>query len=463
MIILGVLISILLLGSVSHAGLIQGQVNQNGTLWIVSYQTPSGNQYPQPFDAIHANNLSLSIYSPLTTVQTAVIHVESKQQGNTTEYENQTFTVLPRTVQTVNLRIPQSGQQQTITITYDNTSVTYFIQTYAPAAFPFGNNPLALLALIGILMLAFTGLNIGLTKAAIARAKYFPPISQRVWIAIVILTGLILYSIYEGYYYDLTGSDWAIWLIPLWFFNFLMILGAWKGKDQKELYLHIRGNQGNDIETGMYVIRTAPLTEHEKGKYAGVNHSGKEYLDDRSYIDFFKRLMGLHVPIIMDSPEQPDNLSNPQVKNTSKHALWKMKDRPSKEHPFSEAYLLDPIGKPPSLSKLDGETITKGNGKTRTRHYLALVSHLNGVHMKEAENFLSGYITASESGKKIHDLNKRLAENESELNVKAYNFQKEIITHTIDRLNMESVFDSPPEIAKQEPPKPAEKKEGEKA
>jgi hypothetical protein len=436
------LISITIATGTAQGHLVQGQVNQNGTLWFISYQTPSGTQYPSPFDSFHANNLTLTVYSPLTSVQTAHIAV-SGTQGNTTRWLNQTLTVMPHQVQSFALGIPAVQGQQLVSIEWENNTVSYYISTFQPVQFPFGNNPLGLLALIGVIMLIFTALNIGATKALIERAKYFPAISQRVWIGIFVLTGLILYSIYTGYYYDLTGQDWAIWLIPLWFFNLLMILGSWKGKEQNELYIHVRRTAGSDVETGLYAVKTAPMTEEEKGKYPNVNHSGKEYLDNRSYADFVKRLFGKHVPIIMDTEESPDNMRNVKVESIGKKALWKMKDKPSKNHPFSEAYLIDPENKPPSIERVQGETVIRF-GKEHTKKYQALISRLNGVHMRQAEEFLAGYIAASDAGTKIHDLNQKLAKNQSELNIKAYDFQTETITHLIDSIGMHSAHPKAP-------------------
>ena len=128
--ILGIsLVLITLMGTgIASANLVQGQVNPNGTLWIISYQTPTGTEYPQPFNNFHANNLSLLIYSPLAGVSNASITVKSfNPTTNTTEYENQSFTVMPRKVQTFDLLIPPSTMKQEISITYDNNTVVYYV------------------------------------------------------------------------------------------------------------------------------------------------------------------------------------------------------------------------------------------------------------------------------------------------------------------------------------------------
>ena len=450
--ILGIsLVLITLMGTgIASANLVQGQVNPNGTLWIISYQTPTGTEYPQPFNNFHANNLSLLIYSPLAVVSNASITVKSfNPTTNTTEYENQSFTVMPRKVQTFDLLIPPSTMKQEISITYDNNTVVYYIQTFQPVQFPFGNSPLGLLALVGILMLTFTALNIGLTQIILNKAKYFPKLSQRAWIGLIVITGLIIYNIATQYYYDLTGEDWAIWLIPLWFFNLLMILSAWKGKDQDELYIHIRESKGKDLETGIYAIKTAPMNAKEESKYNDLIQSGKEYIDNRSYTDFIRRLAGKHIIITMDTPENPDQMQNPRserirkITNEEKEEKirekkpWKMIDRPNKERPFSEAYLLDPKSEPPKIQKIPIPEKPMQEGEKRSRWHrerkaYALQTHLNGKHMQEAEYFLSNYITASESGKEIHRLNKELATNQSELNTKAYKFQHEVIDYIFD-------------------------------
>ena len=114
--------------------LVQGQSLQNGTLFIVSYNTPAGQEYPQPFQPIHANNLTLEVYSPLTTVQTAHIHIKSYiKSENETRYLNQTFTILPRQLIQINVLLPKSSHWQEITLTWDNVSVVYMIHTYVPA------------------------------------------------------------------------------------------------------------------------------------------------------------------------------------------------------------------------------------------------------------------------------------------------------------------------------------------
>lgn len=433
---------LIVLPAIATAGLVQGQSLPNGTLFITSYQTPLGTQYPQPFDSFHANNLSLTVYSPFNTTQTANIHVKSQTLIGTTKndtqkfltvYENQTFTIEPRRLQQIDLLIPKNTQKQTVTMTWDNVSVTYYIQTYQPAVFPFGNNPLGLLALVGILMLAFTGINIGITKVILQRAKYFPKLSQRAWLGLIVLSGIIIYGIIDSYYYDLTGQDWAVWLIPLWFFNLLMVLNAWSDGTEETLLLHIHETRGHDLETGLYSIRTAKLTEKETGKQPKENQEKieEEYIDNRSYVDFVKRLFNRHIPILMEASEHPDEMENVEARKPlpeRRKKPWKMVDRKGKEHPFSKAYLIDPLSMPPIITEIETPTQKlRKDGTPKTKKSPVLLSHLNGKHMKEAEYFLSNYVTASESGKEIHRLSLDLATNQAELNTKAYAFQKELI------------------------------------
>ncbi len=54
MIILGGILTLLIVPGIAAGALVQGQTLQNGTLWITTYQTPTGTQYPQPFDSFHA-------------------------------------------------------------------------------------------------------------------------------------------------------------------------------------------------------------------------------------------------------------------------------------------------------------------------------------------------------------------------------------------------------------------------
>ena len=441
-IILGGILTLLIVPGIAAGALVQGQTLQNGTLWITTYQTPTGTQYPQPFDSFHANNLVIEIYSPLTNVQNASITVKSyTASDNLTEYENQSFIILPRQVQSISVEIPKSPNWQLISLTWDNDTVSYYVQTYSPAQFPFGNSILGMLALIGIVMLAFTALNIALTKGILNKTKYFPKLSQRAWLALIILTGIVIYTITTEYYYSLTGQDWEIWLIPLWFFNFLMILSAWTDNSELTLFLHIHETQGHDLETGLYVVRTAKMSEKELSKYHLPNPAEEEYIDSRSYVDFAKRLIGHRIPILMDSAEHPDQMHNVQSKEPStkrKRKPWAMRDRKGKEHPFSKAYLIDPKSPSPQITTISEPRGKNRKGEEKSRTLTVLQSHLNGKHMIEAEYFLSDYTTASESGKEIHRLSLDLANNQSQLNTKAYGFQKELIDQLFKIQDMRS-------------------------
>ena len=397
-----------------------------------------------------------------------------------TEYENQSFFIKPRTVETLNLKIPFSSEKQKISLTYDNNTVVYYIQTYKPVNFPFGNNPLGLLAFVGIIMLMFTAINIGISKAIINKAKYFPKMSQRIWIAMIIMTGIIIYNIVTQYYYDLTGYDWGIYLIPLFIFDLLLILNSWQGKDQEELLIHIHETSGKDIETGIYAIHTAQMSVKELAKYPIEFPSGKEFIDPTSYKDFLGRLINRRIPINMDMAENPDNIEKLHSGKITKKGkkMWKLKDRINKEHPFSEGYFIDPLGEKPAIVKKELPTGEKAkklfrkndlpegeNSETQPKEKYkkawVFETRLNGHHMREAEKFLSDYIAVSESGKKIHELSGELAKNTAELNTKAYNWQSEIVKYIFDISNKSSEFQNINPEAPKENKEKIDKKEGE--
>lgn len=408
---------------------IQGQTTSNGTLYIVSYNTPTGYQYPEPFQSIHANSFVIITYNPnkQTTTQIIIKSIQGSGNKTVTRYENTTITMNNRQVQAFTVQLPQLTGKQEISMTLQNSTTIYYVQTYTPIQFPFGNNPLGLLALVGIIMLLFSAINAGASAWIINKAKHFPKLTIRGWLLILFITGIIIYTIITNYYYDLTGQDWMEWLIPLYIINLISILNAYPNKDQEELLIHIHETQDKDLRTGLFILHTAPLTEEEKRNYAHIpNLNGKEYIDPSSYKDFFLRLVGKRIPINMDSPEEYDKINNPTRQGIKKLSRWTMKDRTSKNHPFAEAYLLSPKQPAPEIIKIAKDKETK----TRKATYLQL--HLDGKHMQEAEFFLANYITASESGKEIHRLSKALAQTKAELNTKAYQFQQEIIEHIFE-------------------------------
>ena len=436
--------------AITPDNLVQGNVNPNGILWIVSYSTPQGSHYLQPFQSIHANNLSLTVYSPLSSSITNNITVLSfipqtiTHNGTTTtqitnpEYLNQSITVNPRTVMTLDLKIPQTPGKREISITWDNTTVSYFIQTYKAAIMPFSDNPIALIGIIGIVMLIFTGISLGITKTIINKAKYFPPISQRIWGLLIMITLIGTYEIITTYYYDMTGTNWGLIFIPLFLFDLLEVLSVYPSKTELDAMIQIRDTQGKYIETGIYSIRVSNLDESDKKKYSKIgNLWGKEYIEERSYIDFLKRLIGIRTPMRMEVPENPDLLENvkslkPDKKEGRKHGPWKMKDRASKEHPFSEAVLINPQKEPPTLKYIEIETgKSDKEGKAKTKKTLILDSSLDGKHMKEAVIFLTDYIAASEAGFVIHGLMKENAMLKATIESKAYRFRQEMVKDII--------------------------------
>ncbi len=148
-----------------------------------------------------------------------------------------------------------------------------------------------------------------------------------------------------------------------------------------------------------------------------------------------------------------------------------MKDRANKDHPFDEATLLDPLKPQPTIERITmatGQKARKIKKKMeadgtpvelpdKVKKTLVMRARLNGKHMKEAEYFLSDYVTASESGKRIHELSKELANSQASLNTKAYLFQKELIDSMYEVLAKKKRYDGLDTLTNKE--KDNEKKE----
>lgn len=263
------------------------------------------------------------------------------------------------------------------------------------------------------------------------------------------------YEIITTYYYDMTGQNWALIFIPLFLFDLLEVLSVYPSKTELDELIQIRDTSANEIETGLYSIRTATMSESEKTRYNQIeNQWGKEYIEERSYKDFVKRLFNIRIPIRMEVPEQPDKLENVkslkpgkvqyQGKRLIKHPFtefiiysekgkqkkrkyWTMKDRPSKEHPFTEAVLINPLKPPPALTYIEVPTGKKDKeGLPKTRKVMILNSFMDGRHMQEATDFISQYVGSSEAGFVIHRLTKQNALLKAEMSQKGYNIRDEI-------------------------------------
>ena len=99
----------------------------------------------------------------------------------------------------------------------------------------------------------------------------------------------------------------------------------------------------------------------------------------------------------------------------------------SKEHPFTEAVLINPLKPPPALTYIEVPTGKKDKeGLPKTRKVMILNSFMDGRHMQEATDFISQYIASSEAGFVIHRLTKQNALLKAEMSQKGYNIRDEI-------------------------------------
>ena len=422
-----------------NAQLLNGYITLSGDLWIMSYSTPLNSSiYPQENSQIDANTVCIDIYNPHLSGNTSLtLQIEQwslNSQGNKTDVimQNDTITTPYRAFSQQSFNLPNSPTTTFITIEIQGSGFTgthkSFVQPYIP--FYQAGALIFLLFLFSILAI-ITVISIGITKIVIARAKYFPPLTQRHWLLLLIGMGMTIYQLANVFYENLSGVSWLIYLIPYWFFIQLTILSLWKDESEKELLIHISKNtDNNDIKSKLYLIRTAS---------SNSDQFEKQHIKDRSYIDFLKRIFGIERAIIYNGTqediEKMPNMSQEDIKKfvsaQGKQPKWKFKDKTKhRDHVFDAGYILDPNKPEPAIQVVK-------NGKFRKKEYFEMGT--SGHHMKHNYHFLTEWQTTATTGEKLEQLTKSNAELIALTHIKGTQFEQNTLLELLTKIAEETI------------------------
>ena len=206
----------------NNAQLLSGYITLSGDLWILSYSTPLNSSiYPQENSQIDANAVCIEIYNPHLSGNTSetlqITQWTVNSHGNRTNVivENDTITTPYRAFSEQSFNLPESPQVTLISITIQGSGFIGTHKTFIQPSIPFYQaGALIFLLFLFSILAVITIISIGITKIVISRAKYFPPLTQRHWLLLLIGMGMTIYQLANVFYENLSGVSWLIYLIP---------------------------------------------------------------------------------------------------------------------------------------------------------------------------------------------------------------------------------------------------------
>jgi len=442
--------------------IIQGKVSNNGILFFVLDKQPLTNNYNiiQDNTIIHDPNMEIYIYNPNknTTVKFTIEEYQINKSGlpiNLTE-QNKTFLVPTDQITQEYISIQLTAQEEYIDLGINGTFYSTMEEYIKTPAIPFyEQGEIAYLGFImimsGITIIIAFGTALGLLK----KAKYFPPIRLIYILIIGIFAGIAGETIITSNYYEIIETRWEYYFIPLYTFFLLLFLSNIPTKIQKGLLLRFMSDRGNnEIRTQYMIIHTSEMELIEK---ENMRHSGMEYINSRSYTDFIKRLIGVHIPIYFSQGELPSEIEEPE-KITTKTLKFKLKNtfkfRNMKRNPndFDYGYLLDGNANPeiktikkdeikneiPEITSPETQQTQEKKKREifkKIKKYKILYIPISGHHSKLMEEFLAGLNETEIKGKRIDDLTLQNAQLQAEIEAKTYFSKTDIIKEMAKEMN----------------------------
>jgi len=456
--------------SASTPTLIQGKVAQDGVLFFVLENQPASNNYAviQQNEVLHDPNFALYIYNPTNasqiTVQVEEFTTNSAGLPANITRQNATFAVPQYQMTEEALTIQLTPSKEYIDIGIDGTFYSDQEQLIKVPSVPFyATGELPYLAFIMTMSAMVIALSFASALALLRRAKYFPPIKLVYVLVIAGLTAVAGEGLITSDYYQIIQTRWEYYFIPLYVLFLLIFLSNIPNKTQKGLLLRFLSDRGNgEIRTQFQVIHTSEI---ELIEMEGMRHSGMELINSRSYVDFMKRLFGIHIPIYFAQGELPAEIEPPERLRLQKALQFKLKNTfrfrnlKKEASDFDFGYLLDQHANPEVLKieqdKIQNEIPAIKEGETeqtkkkreifrRIKRYRILKIPISGHHSKLMEEFLAGLSETEVKGKRIDELTLENASLKAEISARTYFSETDIIKTMADQLTLSEEKSAPP-------------------
>ena len=385
-------------------GIIQMHNAGNGYFFMLGFTTPSSSTptWISDGDQIHTNALEIYVFN--TQQPTETQFNVSMEWNNSTQHQAWKAQANYQQMQLTTIQTPSFSDMTTVNLTIGNDTMQIGLQSIPTASIPFyDTGAQGFLMFLGIVLTAATIAGIGIAGAILKRTKYFPPLSQRAWIALIVFGGIGMYTLYSQYYYLTPTIPWPYLILPFVVIICLIVLDSYPSETKDTLLIQMKDEPGKgEITTGIWSIKTAACKEwaipSETNEY---RHSGMQYIDARSYRHFLMRLFGQNIDLAWNQGEYPAAMPEPSTRRIQ----WKMKDRKDKEHPYEEGYLLSPNATP-TLKRIERHPEARiWKGKHTILHI-----PMSGKHMQLVHEFLADYTSMVQAGASIMNLTKENAQ-----------------------------------------------------
>jgi len=465
-VVLFVMLSLFLMlvpvANASTPTIIQGKVAQDGVLFFVLERQPASNNYEvvQQNEVLHDPDFELFIYNPDNVSKITVVSEEyminsAGLPSNITK-QNTTFEVPRDQMVEERLTVSLTENKEFIDIGINGTYYSSQEQFVAIPSVPFyETGELPYLVFIMVMSAVSIALSFGSALALLRRGKYFPPVKLVYVLVVAGLTAIAGEGLITSDYYQIIQTRWEYYFFPLYALFLLIFLSNIPSRTQKGLLLRFLSDRGNgEIRTQFQVIHTSEI---ELLELEGMRHSGMELINSRSYVDFLKRLIGIHVPIYFEQGELPSEIESPERLRIQKTLQFKLKNTfrfmnlKREASDFDFGYLLDQHSNPEVINiernqiKSEIPIVKEGDGEQakkkrevfrRVKRYRILKIPISGHHSKLMEEFLAGLSETEVKGRRIDELTLENAQLKAEIQSKTYYSQTDIIETMADQLTL---------------------------
>ena len=299
--------------------ILQGKITPNGDLFIILEKVPLQNSYNCIQPTANDPNFELVVFSPQGGTATL------SEQINNGKYQNSSVQLTANEITQYSFTVPLTTKKGTLNLTLDGVGYSNIPeQLIRPSPIPFYNlGQLSVFTFVTIVTTIIILFSFMISVAATKRAKYFPPLpAAKMSLLIFTITIIIIYE-YTQNYYSFIQESWLYLEIPLIFITTLIFMSYIPQHTKKGILIRFLDERTNgEAYTDIMPILTAETPPSNVPE--GWRDGGMEYIDKKSYLQFLKRLFGIHTHIIFQEGKLPDEVSKPrtikQEKGNKKHS-----------------------------------------------------------------------------------------------------------------------------------------------
>ncbi len=422
--------------------IVQGKITPSGMLFIILEQIPGQNAYGQIQATANDPNFEIMLYNP-NVAQAVTLSIATwggQKNGTLTNptWANVTINAPQKGIATLQFSVSFTSSEEQMTMEIDGVGYQFQEQAISSPLFPFyTSGEIGFFAFVTIT----TGITIiiafGLSLIILKKARYFPPIQgTKLLLLTVATTGFLAMEILQNYYMVIT-QQWYVWEIPVFLLMIVIFLSHIPAHVKRGILIrflaeHNKGEAYTEI-LSILTVESVNTTAPE-----GYRSAQMEYLDRKSYLDFFRRLVGIKTEIVFSDGPLPDQMAKPEKIPISKYQtmrfLKRLANRKREATDFDFGYLIA------NGEKIEIIKTEKPGSKLKQRY---LVIPLSGHHSSYIEDFLAGIEDSALKGERINTYKEQNAQLKAKLMSGTYLNDQSIIDTIGEILNLKEKREGP--------------------